>query len=159
MPWLPPFYCHQTTLHPPATVQFAWFKNQTNPLQKCLHTNTTPNQVHDTIKAPICPCIFVVCLRHQPTVTITLQQQRQMLHSLRSHVQHHKFASRAGVNGGSNEGGYSSKNGVANDGGSSIVLPSGSSFLGSTVLLCWSCHLVMAGRTSPASLLPADTFG
>ena len=71
-PWLPPkVFCNffqmmvnrshafrnatassllQTTLHPPPTVQFAWFKNQTNPLRKRLHTNTTPKKVHDTIK-------------------------------------------------------------------------------------------------------------
>ena len=157
MPWLPPFYRLSSILPPPSNlhgskIKQIHFENAFTPIQR---------QKMCTIqsKSPIFPCIFVVCLYYQLTVTNTLQQQRQMLHSLRSHVQHLKFASRAGINGGSTDGGYSDKNGVANDGGSSIVLPSGSSFLGSTVLLHWSSCLVMARQTSPASLLPADTFG
>jgi hypothetical protein len=51
--------------------------------------------------SPICLHIFVICLHHQPTVTNTLQQQQQMLHSLCSHAQHLKFASKpASMEGG-----------------------------------------------------------
>ena len=89
MPRLPPFYRLPSILPPPSNlhgskIKQIHFENAFTPIQR---------QKKCTIqsKSPIFPCIFVVCFYYQLTVTNTLQQQRQMLHSLCSQEQHLKF--------------------------------------------------------------------